>query len=231
LKILLYDLETMANKAYVWGKYEQNVIAYIQQGYMLCWGAKWLGEKTVVKGLDDYPGYHPGAPDDYLLVKELHELVSEADILIAHNGDSFDVKKMNERFVYHGFTPPPPYKTIDTKKVAKRYFAFNSNKLDDLGERLEVGRKIKTPGFELWLGCENGDRKAWDLMKKYNKQDVILLEEVYLRLRPWIQNHPKMAFNGQCVNCGGNEFGQERSYLTKNGPKTRHQCKACGHWS
>lgn len=105
IKILLYDIETMSNVAYVWGKYEQDVIAYIQEGYMLSWSAKWLDGKQITKGLNDYKGYKPNTPDDKALVSELYELISEADIVIAHNGDRFDVKKMNTRFIYHKLTP------------------------------------------------------------------------------------------------------------------------------
>ena len=231
MKILLYDLETFANKAYVWGKYEQDVIAYIQEGYLLSWSAKWLAGKQITRGLDDYAGYKAGSPDDKELVRELYDLIEEADIVIAHNGDRFDIKKMNERFIFHGFSPPHPYKSLDTLKVAKKHFAFNSNKLDDLGARQKVGRKVKHQGFDLWLGCEAGDRESWRLMKKYNRQDVLLLEQIYYKLRPWIVNHPTDSFDGSCANCGGKEFGGQRAYMTRKGNNTRHQCNGCGHWS
>jgi hypothetical protein len=218
-----FDIETMSNKAYVWGKYEQDVIAYIEEGYMLSWSFKELGGKQITKGLCDYPGYNPNKPDDKLLVKELHELVDEYDILIAHNGDRFDIKKMNTRFIFHGLTPPEPYKTVDTLKVARNKFAFNGN-------FLQVGRKVKHPGFDLWLGCEKGDPKAWDLMLKYNRQDVLLLESVYLKLRPWMTTHPNMSLEGNCQNCGGKTVINTRTYMTKKGEKTRLQCQ-CGHWN
>lgn len=224
MKTLLYDIETMANRAYVWGKYEQDVIAYEQEGYMLSFSAKWLDGKQITRGLPDYKGYKPGKPDDLLLLLELHKLISEADIVIAHNGDRFDIRKMNARFIYHGLNPPAPYKSVDTLKVAKKYFAFNSNKLDDLGAFLGVGRKVKHPGFDLWLGCEAGDTASWNLMKRYNKQDVILLEEVYKKLRPWHTGHPATH------NCEEYPIKTTRSYMTIRGPKTRGQCSECGLW-
>lgn len=230
----MYDLETFANKAFVWGKYEQDVIAYIQEGYMLSWSAKWLDGKQITKGLCDYKGYKPNSNDDKALVSELHDLISQADIVIAHNGDRFDVKKMNTRFIYHKLQPPEPYRTVDTLKIARNKFAFNSNKLDDLGHFLEVGRKLKHPGFDLWLGCEKGDPKSWDLMKKYNKQDVLLLEKIYLKLLPWITNHPNITVLQEtkgCPNCGSDNL-QKRGLGFSNKTKIqRYQCFSCGSWT
>lgn len=147
----------------------------------------------------------------------------------------FDQKKTHARFVYHHMSPPSDYKQIDTKKVAKRYFNFNSNKLDDLGEYFKVGRKVNTGGFELWKGCMEGDLKAWAKMKKYNKQDVDLLEKVYLRMRPWMKNHPSIAvveelFDG-CPICGGDDMQKRGFSYTKTGRRQRYQCQTCHAWS
>ena len=133
-RILLYDIETSPNLAWVWGKYEQNVIEYDREWHMLCFAYKWLGDRTThVLSLPDFKTYKRDPEDDKELVAALYALFDEADVVIAHNGDSFDQKKAHARFVYHNMTPPAPYKQIDTKKVAKRYFNFDSNKLDDLG--------------------------------------------------------------------------------------------------
>lgn len=233
-KILLFDIETMANLSWVWGKYEQNVIAYEKEWYMLSFAYKWLGEsKVTVKSLPDYKGYSRAKNDDRALVKDLWELFDQADIIIAHNGNSFDIKKSNAKFIEYGLTPPSPYKVIDTKTVAKKYFKFNSNKLDDLGNILGLGRKIDTGGFELWLGCASGDKKSWDLMCKYNKQDVILLEKVYLRLRNWINNHPRTSdspISEVCPNCGGTHLQKRGFLLNKTTKLQRWQCQDCASW-
>lgn len=235
-KILVYDIETSPNLGFIWGKYEQNVIEYDREWYMLCFAYKWLGDRTVkAVGLPDFKTYKKDQEDDKELVAALYALFDEADVVIAHNGDSFDQKKAHARFIYHNMTPPAPYKQIDTKKVAKKYFNFNSNKLDDLGEHLKLGRKVDTGGFELWKGCMNGDKKSWNKMLKYNKQDVNLLEKVYLRMRPWIQNHPSLALMEDrpdgCPRCKSNKIVKEgsRTYR-KTGAVQRYRCKDCGGW-
>lgn len=236
MKVLLYDIETMANLGWIWGKYEQSVIEYQQEWYMLCFAYKWLGQKkTHVVSLPDFPDYEPGTTDDFNVVEKLWNLFDEADVVIAHNGDSFDQKKAHARFVYHHMSPPSDYKQIDTKKVAKRHFNFNSNKLDDLGNHFRVGRKTPHTGWEMWKGCEQGDMKAWNLMTKYNKQDVDLLEKVYLRMRPWMKNHPSVTvfdeqFDG-CPICGGTDMQKRGFTFTKTGKKQRYQCMTCHAWS
>lgn len=215
-RILFFDIETMANLARVWGKWEQNVIAYERHWYMLCYGYKWLDEKTTrVVALPDFPeAYKRDKYNDGELVKSLWKLFDQADIIVAHNGNSFDIKKSNARFIIHKLAPPSPYRTIDTKLVARKHFKFDSNKLDDLGDYFKIGRKINTGGWELWQGCEDNNPKAWAKMKRYNKQDVILLEKVYLAMLPYMTNHPNLAvMKGEraCPNCGSSKI-QKRGF-------------------
>ncbi len=221
----------MANLGYIWGKYEQDVISFKEHWYLLTFAYKWIGDKTVkAYSLKDFKGYDKNKTDDRELCLKLWELFDEADIVIAHNGDQFDIKKAQARFVQHGFKPPTPFKSIDTKKVAKAYFKFDSNKLDDLGQYLHLGKKLNTGGFELWLGCAMNDPKAWHKMIEYNKQDVALLEKVYLALRPWMTNHPNLDLRPVCANCGG--FRQSRGYkVTRTAKYRRLQCQECGAWS
>lgn len=234
-KILLFDIETSPNLGYIWGKYEQNVIEYVSEWYVLCFAYKWLDEKsTHAVGLPHFKTYNKQPENDKELLLKLWDLFDEADIVIAHNGQSFDVKKINARFLAHGITPPSPYKIIDTKLIAKKYFNFNSNKLDDLGNNLGLGRKLETGGFELWKGCMNGDKKSWQTMLKYNIQDVILLEKVYLTMRPYITNHPDVGLiDGKkeaCPNCSSEKTHRRGYYMTKNSKWQRHQCQGCGAW-
>ena len=162
-------------------------------------------------------------------------LLDKADVVIAHNGDSFDIKKTNTRFAIHGMKPPSPYKSIDTKKLAKKYFKFDSNKLDDLGMYLSVGKKLSAGGFATWKGCMQGDKKSWKRMVDYNKQDVVLLEKVYLALRPWMTNHPNINILderlGACPTCGSDKVQKRGWAITPVNRKQRYHCQNCGRWS
>lgn len=236
-RTLLWDLESSPNLAWVWGKYEQNALGFEREWHFLTVAYKWLGEDKVhVRGLCDYDRYAEDAEDDYELAKLAFDLFSEADIVVAHNGVAFDTKKAQARMIYHGFPPPTPFKEVDTLKIARKHFAFTSNKLGDLCDSLGIGRKLETGGFETWLGCMRGDPKAWDKMKKYNKQDVVILEQLYLRLRPWTTTHPNIATIAErptaCPKCGSEAGMQSRGYSnTSLSRRQRFQCVACGGWS
>ena len=235
-RILYFDIETMSNKIYAWGVYEQNAIEVLEHWYMLSFAWKWLGEKqTYCKALPDYKLYKSDPKNDKNLVTDLGKLLDEADVVVAHNGRQFDVKKANARFAKYGMKPPSPYLIVDTKEVAKRYFRFDSNKLDSLADYFSIGRKINTGGFALWLGCEKGDMKSWNKMKRYNKYDVILDEKVYLHMLPFMNNHPNIGLlsgnRRACPNCGSLHVQQRGNRVTRTTVFQRFQCQDCGGWS
>lgn len=236
-KILLYDIENSPNVGTYFQLYKEgNIVWKVKDWYLLSFSYKWLGEKkTYVKSLPDYKTYEKDKENDIELVQDLWKLFDEADIIIGHNSNSFDNKKSNVRFLYHGLTPPTPYKTVDTKLVAKKYFNFDSNKLNDLGKFLGLGEKEDTGGYELWKNCMEGDKKAWSKMCKYNKQDVILLERIYLKLLPWMTSHPNIAVLNNnvcaCPNCGSKKV-QKRGFARSRSGGTfqRWQCQSCASW-
>ena len=196
----------------------------------MCFSVK--NGEHITKGLPDYQGYKNGSEDDSKLVKELWGLLDRADIVVAQNGDKFDIKKINARFAYYRLPPPSPYRTVDTLKVARKYFAFSSNKLDHLGQFLQLGRKMEHEGFPLWRRCMLGDKKAWKKMKAYNRQDVLLLEKVYYRFLPWISNHPNMAMYNEgkvCPKCSSDKgFKRGGFYTNKTTQYQVWRCKNCG---
>lgn len=236
-KVLLYDIETAPILGHTWQLYETNVIAVERDWYMLAFAYKWLGEdKLHTRGLCDYPDYKPEAHSDKALCLELHSILDQADVVIGHNLDAFDNKKANARFVVHGLKPPAPSKTVDTLKIARKHFRFDSNKLDSLGQLLGLGQKLPTGGVQLWLDCMKGDAAAWKRMKDYNGQDVELLEKVYNRLKPWATNHPDLsAFtNGSdhvCPTCQSTNLQRRGRYVKLTRQYQRYACQDCGSWS
>ena len=229
MKILVIDIETSPLIAPVWGLWENNVsYKHIQrEGQILCYAAKWLGEKKVF-----FDSVHHS--NERAMLKSAHALLSEADAVISFNGVNFDVKHLNAHFLLHKIKPPEPFKNIDLLKVAKGRFKFPSNKLDYIAKRLGIGQKTEHEGMELWLKCMAGNKTAWATMKRYNINDVILTETVYYKLLPWIQNHPNVNLFSDidcCSNCGSGSLQSRGRAITSVGSYQRYQCLSCGAWN
>ena len=235
-KILIVDIETAPHLGYVWGFYDQNVLGYKERGYLLSIGYKWLGDKKVqVKSLRHYKGYKGGNSTARQLTKDLWDLFNEADVIVAHNGKSFDVKMAKQWFVQYRLGPPSFFHVVDTKIEAKKIGRFPSNKLDQLGDQLGLGRKMQHQGFELWLGCMAGNDKDWSTMERYNRRDVELEEELYLELRPYMDSHPNIALlkglDHACTKCGSADLQKRGVRRTQISVAQRWQCKTCGGYS
>jgi predicted RNA-binding Zn-ribbon protein involved in translation (DUF1610 family) len=172
------------------------------------------------------------AHDDRRLVEKVHEYLEQADIVIAHNGDHFDLPKMNTRFLFWDFPPTSPYISIDTRDTAKKAFGFTSNKLAYLAQYLGLPAKLPTD-FDLWVRCAHGDKEAIEYMRVYNEQDIYTLEEVYVRMRPWIK-HPNMglymdaATTKVCPRCGSDDLNWGDKYRTSAGIYDAFKCNHCG---
>jgi hypothetical protein len=237
-RILIWDIETAPVLGYTWGAYEQNILWKAHDWYLLTIAWKWLGEKKVhVLGLDDFKMYDDDPQDDYALASHAWDLFNEADIVVAHNGVAFDTKKAKARMIVQGFTPPSSVVEVDTLKLARENFNFTTNRLTDVCQDLGIGKKIDTGGIELWRSIvEDDDPKSWALMKKYNQHDVELLEELYLKLRPWAKRHPNLATIGDrpkaCPKCGAEAGMVIRGYRhTAVSVRANYRCNACGGYS
>jgi predicted RNA-binding Zn-ribbon protein involved in translation (DUF1610 family) len=229
MRILLLDLETSPNLAYVWGLWQQNVSVnqMVSSTEVICFGARWYGQKKV-----QFSSIHHDGKE--AMLKAIHELLDQADAVVGWNSASFDIKHLNREFLENGLLPPSPHKDIDLMRVAKQKFRFPSNKLEYVANKLGVGSKVKHSGFDLWVKCMAGDDKAWREMKKYQIQDVNLLVDLYDKLLPWIKNHPNRALiDGRpeaCVSCGGDHLQSRGTEVTSSGAYARFQCQNCGKW-
>lgn len=231
-KILLFDLETTPMEAYVWGIWDQNIGLNMikEESTILSWSAKWLGDDKIM--YDDVYG-QKNLRDDKRIVKSLVELIDEADIVVGHNSDSFDVKVMNARIIKNGLKPPSSYKRMDTKKMAKKHFRFLSNKLQYLTDSLCTTYKKsshgKFPGFSMWKECLKGNKEAFQEMKEYNILDVTSLEELFVQMLPWesasIFNSYKS--NDSC-SCGSHKFKKAGFAHTTTAKYQKYKCKKCG---
>jgi len=238
-KILILDIETAPVLAYVWRTFKENVSwdQISTDWYILAFAAKWLDSHDV---LYYDQSRKRNIEDDRTLMRKLHRLLDAADVVVAHNGKKFDVRKIKARFILNGFPPPSPFKVVDTMLEARKEFAFTSNRLvaltDSLCPEEKKDEHSEFPGFSLWAECLKGNPEAWRAMKAYNMQDVRALEALYLKLRPWIVGHPNVAAyvdpeHVSCPKCGSTNVERRGYAFTQTSKYQRYRCNVCGGWS
>lgn len=234
MKALLFDIETSPLLVYAWDLWDQNIALnqIVEDWSVLAYCAKWLDSKSLI--YDDNRN-EKNIRDDKRLLKGIWNLLNQADVVITQNGIEFDSKKLNARFAINGMKPPSSYRHIDTRKIAKKHFKFTSNKLEYftevLGTKYKKLKHEKFPGQELWNQCLKRNKEAWREMEKYNKYDVLALEEVYRKLVPW---DTKVNFSvyvdggGNMCSCGSEEFSKNGFFYSAVGKYQRYTCKSCG---
>lgn len=227
MKILLLDIETAPHKAYVWGLFKQNINPewLEESGGILCWAARWYGQEEMLSA--------SLVEGRRAMIRKMHRLLNEADAVVHYNGTKFDIPTLNKEFAELGMTPPSPYKQVDLYKVVKRAFRFASNKMDYVAEALGLPRKTKHRGIPLWREVMAKNKFAMAEMQDYNQQDVVVLEALYVKLLPWIHNHPNHAVYSDvksCPKCGSEHFQRRGTQVTRTRKYVRYQCNTCGAW-
>jgi len=236
-KVLLVDIETSPTEAWIWKRWKENITVnqVEQESFILTYSAKWLDNTLIESNHLTYEEVL--AEDDSRIVKRLRDLFDEADILIGHNIVDFDRKVVNTRILYHDIAQPSPYKLIDTYLIAKKQFKFPYNSLEGIAIYLGLTPKLKPKdGFNTWKGYMHGAQESIEDMVEYNVGDVITLEEVYLKLRSWDNNHPNYnVYNNSeeliCPCCGGSEIKltDNKTYTSVSTFEVYH-CKECDKW-
>ena len=231
-KVLLLDIETSFMNVLVWGLYLQRISHknIVNEWFIISWSAKWLCDSKVIS--DVVTPKEALKRKDKRILKGIWNLINEADIVVTHNGDSFDMRKLNARFILNGFDPPLPYQSIDTLTQSRSKFAFSSHKQDYITKLLKLPEKIHTE-IELWYNCMAGKKESLDRMVEYNMQDVNGLEEMYLILRPWMKNHPNLLVYSTtqtegCPNCASRKIQWGGYYATPAGRYKAYRCLDCG---
>lgn len=235
-RILLYDLETSLEAVTVFQLRFNDFIppeSIVTERHIISVSYKWLDEDKVhsISILDDPKRFSKDIHDDRYVVEKFVKVMAEADVVVGHNSDNFDNRYLKTRILYHGLPALPPITSIDTCKVAKSALLFNSCKLDYIGGYLKVGRK-KPVTSGLWMRAFKGDKKAILEMVAYNKQDVLLLERVFLKLRPYISNHINRELWGNvgCPKCGSRKVQSRGVYRAISRVYQRYQCQSCSGW-
>lgn len=230
IKRLFFDIESSQLIAKLWRVGKVRWIDYgriIKDKKIICVSYKWQFEDKVHTIIWDQN------QNDKQLLKKFIKILGEADEIVAHNGDRFDIKEIRTRAIQEGLLMFPHYRSFDTLKKARKYFNFHSNKLDYLGEIFQVGRKLDHEGIELWDQVESGNAQALKKMVQYCEQDVLLLEDVFHFLSPYVDHNTNYAVllkkeKYNCPHCAGENVEFHHTDTTPKGWVHRWmKCKGC----
>lgn len=230
IKRLFFDIETSPMIAYTWRvgwKINLNTDNIIEDWRIICISYKWEGDDKV-----QTLKWDKNKCDKKLLTKFI-QIANQADEIIAHNGDRFDIKKIRTRCIFHRIPMFPKYRSLDTLKKARGNFSFNSNRLDYIAKFLGVGAKLEHEGFQMWVKCMQGDKQALKDMIKYCEMDIIVLEDVYNELKDYVKHNTHSAvINGgykhECPNCSNEDATLLKNNVTATGTiKRLMECDAC----
>ena len=211
-------------------------------GTILTIGWKWRGESAVhVRSILDRPKGkgkgHRGHEmlDDRYVVEEFVKVFNTADVHVTWYGEGFDLRMLRSKLILYGLPPIAPISHIDLWKTARRKFNVHSNRLVVWQEFLGVEHE-KTPlKFEEWMRAAQGDKEALKYIIEHNKNDVLVLEDVYERMRPWVEQAPSLALitgdEGTCPACGSDHMSRQGHRVANTQVYQRYQCQDCGHWS
>lgn len=230
-RILFLDIETRPALGYFWRMYDENISLeqMIEPSNILSVGWKWAGDRPPVRYADVWPVRSKTGRQRML--EWVHTAMSKADAICTFNGKRFDVPKLTGEFAVGGFPPLPPVAHIDVYQTTRK-MGFTSNKLAHVAPLLGCGNKITTGGFRLWREYMEGDSKARTSMQRYNARDVLVLERVYKKVRPFITNHPYLGeARNLCPTCGSGNVQHRGRMRTRVFWTERLHCQACGAWA
>lgn len=227
IRRLFFDIEVSYCKGWFWRPSYNTSISYnqiLEHAKIICISYKWEGQDKI------YNLKWDSKKNDKSILEKFIKIVEQADEIVGHNSDKFDIKWIRTRCIFHGIQMFPRYNSFDTLKFFRSHTNQPSNRLDDIGDYFGIGRKIKNEEG-LWIKViENNDRKALNRMVKYCDNDVLLLERVYTLSKPYSLNKiHTTGIKSDCPECGSDNVKLWGMFYTAGGTsKQRLKCNDCG---
>lgn len=225
-KVLIFDIETVPGQALYFSPKTRYIpmTHMIEDGRLICFAAKWLDGPMMFSSEWDHGREK--------MIQHLWSLLDEADIIVGYNSDNFDIAWCNSEFVKLGLGRPTPYKSVDLIKTVRKHFRFMYNKLDFLAQQLLDSAKEDTGGISLWRDILFvGSDEAKNTFRVYNKKDVMLTEDLYKFLLPWIDGHPPMNMDADgttCRVCGSDDMKRAGWKTAVMMRYPQYKCQNCG---
>lgn len=225
---LIFDVEVSPCQGYFWRPgYGINVSASNVRVYgaVICLAYKFESEQKIhTLQWDD-------KQSDYKLLKEFVPIMQEADEIIGHNHQGFDVKWIRTRCLFHRLPCPPNFVMTDTWLQSKRYFRFPGNSLKAVARYLGLEGKLE-PSPGLWEKVVfDKNKKAMKELLAYCRRDVDQTAKVFQEFVPYTDPAPlhRGSSMQDCAHCGSSNTRWEKDRTSTAGiKKTQFRCQEPG---
>jgi DNA polymerase elongation subunit (family B) len=222
--ILTFDLETVGQ------------IGSSSYGQIVTWAAKWLDhDEVMVKDLRDFKKSYKAEPwDSTQLLAALADVIDQSDMVVTFFGKGFDWPMVQTPLTkVNRFLKPVPH--IDLYYVNKLHHKIGRGSLDAALTYFELEEQKFHLSPLVWRKAMRGNSEAMDLLKERCASDVRATEYLYLKLRPLIQGHPRLAAGDKVIFCNkcGSKTERRGTYVTSAGRiRQRVKCTSleCGGW-
>lgn len=229
-RVLVFDIETSPHLAWTFSTWQTTISPdmIVKPSRVLMVGAKWVGERKVTMLTELHDGRDA-------MLSGIRDMLDEADAAVTYNGPGFDEKHLAREFLLAGLQQPSPWQSIDLLRIVRSTYKFPSNRLGQIGMSLGIGAKMETGGWALWQAVLDGDARAWDKMRAYCRQDVVLTERLLFHLGPAVRQLPHMGlWSGDmstCYACGSADLTPTGWVHTRAAIYPKVRCEGCGAWS
>ena len=229
MRRLFIDIEVAPALAYIWDLKTRYVpISQLaKDGYILCFAYRWADE-------DEVGFWSIWDQGHDAMIQAAHDLLSEADQVVTYNGNNYDIPRLNSEFLIGELGPPQPYYHTDLYLGVKK-FRVMSKSMNHMLKLLELDTKLEHKGFDLWTGVMSGNKEDQLIMEEYNVQDVIVMQDLYEKLYPWLDNVPNESLwmepgaEPKC-RCGSTDLRFKGYKRTKVLTYKQYHCNSCGSW-
>lgn len=220
-RILIYDFEVTDLDA--------------DWGTTICTGYKWLDEpETHVLSQIDYKGWKKNFLDDSRLWRDFMNVYNQADLTIGYYNSGFDRPYMYAKLLKNNIAIPANIPNIDLFYTAKSNMKIRRKSMDNVTRYLDLQDDTvhKTiVGGAMWQRARIGDKEGIQYVIEHCHADLLLTERLYLKFRPLIRSHPRIAGWMPCRACGSFRLQKRGPAMTiTKGPRWRVQCMECGAW-
>lgn len=158
------------------------------RGHILCAAVKVSGIKQpYIARIDEFADFKDRMWYDKTICQDIAEALAGLDMVVTQYGSRYDIPFVNSRLLYHKLPPLAPLMHCDIWRIARTHLALSSNRLETMSLFLHTKANKDHLDWETWERAAYGDKVSLDAIVDHCRRDVLVLEEIFEALKPFIK--------------------------------------------